>query len=119
MKACLLVALFFGRDFATLIRLAVFNNMENLMKRLAMIAMTGIFGLALSACGGNDAPPMPEVKADDMMQMQQPAQDKAMPAAPGTASEAVTATPAPADNATATDATAPTDDQMTGATAPE
>ncbi len=93
------------------------------MKRLAMIAMTGIMTLALGACGGNDAPPMPDVNTDDAIQMQapqqaaQPAQD-VTPAAPGTESEAVVATPAPAET-TVAPTEAPTEGQMMGATAEE
>ncbi len=63
------------------------------MKRLGIMAVTGVMAFALGACGGSDAPPMPDANTDDMMQaqMQQPAQD-VTPAAPG-ASEAVTAAP--------------------------
>jgi hypothetical protein len=95
--------------------------MEKGMKRLAMIAVTGVMAIALSACGGNDAPPVPDANTDDNMmqtQMPQPA-EATIPAVPGTESEAVVATPAPADAAAPVDATAPTDAQdaqMTGET---
>lgn len=81
------------------------------MKRLAMIAMTGIITLALGACGGDDVPPMPDANTDESMQIQpvQPAQG-VTPAAAGTESEAVVATPVPA---------AATEAQMMGATAEE
>lgn len=43
------------------------------MKRLAMMAATGVMAFMISACGDN-APQKPEVQADDMQtQMQQPA----------------------------------------------
>ncbi|MDX2346488.1 MAG: hypothetical protein QNK11_06440 [Legionella sp.] len=99
------------------------------MKGLAMMAVTGVIALALAACGGNDAPPMPDVDTNEVIQpIQQPAQDTTS-AAPETESEAVVAVPAPAApapeaaidvNATEpTDMAVPTDEQITGATAPE
>jgi len=49
------------------------------MKRLAMMAVTGIMAFALGACGGDDVPPVPDANTDDMMQtqMQQPAPEAA------------------------------------------
>ncbi|MCH9755668.1 MAG: hypothetical protein K0U37_00545 [Gammaproteobacteria bacterium] len=76
------------------------------MKRLAMIAVTGIMVLALGACGGDDAPPMPDAGGDDMMQ---PKAQEAAPAAP----DAAAAPEAPAATG------APTDEQMAGAAAQE
>lgn len=74
------------------------------MKRLAMMAVTGVMVFALSACG-DDAPPMPDTNAEDM-QMQQGAAPAAAPA------EAM-----PAGGAMGK--AAPTDEQVTGATAQE
>jgi len=44
--------------------------MEKVMKRLAMIAATGMMALMISACGDNAAP-KPEVQADDMQSQAQ------------------------------------------------
>ncbi len=54
------------------------------MKRLAMMAVTGVMAFALGACGGDDVPPVPDANTDDMMQtqMQQPAPEAAPAAAP-------------------------------------
>jgi len=63
------------------------------MKRLAILAATGIMAFMISACGEN-APQKPEVQADDMQtQVQQPA---AVPAEPVVAEPAVAAPEAPA-----------------------
>ena len=69
------------------------------MKRLAMIAATGIMAFMISACGDN-APQKPEVQADDMQsQVQQPA---AAPAEPVVAAPAAPEAPVdPTDNTVA------------------
>ncbi len=70
------------------------------MKRLVTMAVTGMMMFALSACGGDNVPPVPDANTDDMMNtpMQQPTEN-AKPEA---------ANPA-----------APTDEQMAGAAAQE
>ena len=66
------------------------------MKRLAMIAATGIMAFMISACGEN-APQKPEVQADDMQsQVQQPVE-----AAPAAAPAAPVAPVEPSDEAIA------------------
>jgi hypothetical protein len=55
------------------------------MKRLAMMAITGVMVFALSACG-DDVPQKPDVQGDDMMQPQ--AAQPAAPAAPAAANAA-------------------------------
>ncbi len=63
------------------------------MKRLAMLAATGIMAFMISACGDN-APQKPEVQADDMQtQVQQPA---AVPAEPAVAAPEAPVAPVPA-----------------------
>jgi hypothetical protein len=74
----------------------LFNNKEKAMKRLAMMAVTGVMVFALSACG-EDVPQKPDVQGDDMMQPQ-----AAQPAAPAAANAAQ-----------------PTKEDMAGATAQE
>jgi hypothetical protein len=77
----------------------LFNNMEKVMKRLAMLAATGIMAFMISACGDN-APQKPEVQADDMQsQVQQPA--VAAPAAPEAPAAPVTQPAQPSDEAMA------------------
>lgn len=50
------------------------------MKRLAMIAATGIMALMISACGDN-APQKPEMQQDDMQaQMQKPMTEESVEA---------------------------------------
>lgn len=83
------------------------------MKRLAMIAVTGVMSFMLSACGGDDAPKM-SAGGDDMMQQTQmpmPGADsqnmqEQMPAADNSMD-----TPEPTSN--------PSDEQVEGATAAE
>lgn len=76
------------------------------MKRLAMMAVTGVMAFVLSGCG-EDAPEPPATNADDMTQMQQPMDHNANPAAPA------------APTAPAAPPAAPTEEQMAGATAQE
>ena len=63
------------------------------MKRLAMIAATGVMAFMISACGDN-APQKPEAQADDMQsQVQQPA---AVPMEPSDSAVAQPAQPSDA-----------------------
>ena len=84
------------------------------MKRLAMIAATGIMAFMISACGDN-APQKPEVQADDMQpQVQQPA--AAAPEA------AVVTAPAASDapvDATETQPAQPTEEAISDAAVQE
>lgn len=70
------------------------------MKRLVMVAVTGLLVCALGACGGDNTPPVPDANKEDAMsaQMQQP-EEQAAPAAEEPA--------------------APTDEQVTGASTQE
>jgi len=90
------------------------------MKRLAMIAATGVMALMISACGDN-APQKPEVQADDMQpQVQQPAE--AAPAAPvpvEPAAIAPEAPEAPAAPVVAAEPGQPTDDAIADSTVQE
>ena len=80
------------------------------MKRLAMMAVTGVMVFALGACGGDDVPPVPDANTDDMMQPA-PAPAAAPEAAPAAAPEAAPAA--------APEAASPTEEQMAGAAAQE
>ena len=81
------------------------------MKRLAMIAATGIMAFMISACGDN-APQKPEMQADDMQsQVQQPASAPEAPVAP-------TAPLEPGDS-TGTQPAQPSDEAIADAAAQE
>jgi|GEM_PF-1871827 len=85
------------------------------MKRLAMIAVTGVMSFMLSACGGDDAPNMSATQGgDDMMQQTQ----MPMPSAEGQnvqeqmpAADNAMEVPQPTHN--------PSEEQVEGATAAE
>ncbi len=89
------------------------------MKRLAMIAITGIMALMISACGDN-APQKPEMQTDDVQSQSQPSAISSSGSEEQASSKDVTDSDATeSDDSAGIETTQPSDDAIEDTTAQE